>query len=94
MEDDYFLSKGHLVAKADFFHGSHQQATFAYTNAAPQWQTFNGNNWNSLENDVRTFASMINLDLECYTGTIVSSMHYIRSCDECCCLMEKLSNLL
>lgn len=72
LTNDYFLSKGHLVAKADFLHGAHQMATFWYINAAPQWQTFNGNNWNSLENDVRIFASRINKDLDCYTGTYVS----------------------
>lgn len=71
MSNDYFLSKGHLVAKADFLHGAHQMATFMYTNAAPQWQTFNGNNWNALENDVRSFAARTNRDLECYTGTYV-----------------------
>lgn len=71
LTNDYFLSKGHLVAKADFLHGAHQMATFWYTNAAPQWQTFNGGNWNTLENDVRLFAARINRDLECITGTFV-----------------------
>lgn len=71
LTNDFFLSKGHLVAKADFLHGAHQMATFWYINAAPQWQTFNGNNWNSLENDVRSFAARTNKDLDCYTGTYV-----------------------
>lgn len=44
-------------------------ATFWYTNASPQWQTFNGNNWNSLENDCRSFAGRINVNLDVYTGT-------------------------
>lgn len=73
LTNDYFLSKGHLVAKSDFLHGAHQMATFWYTNAAPQWQTFNGGNWNTLEINVRAFAARINRDLECYTGTFVSS---------------------
>lgn len=71
LTNDYFLSKGHMVAKADFLHGSAQMATFWYTNAAPQWQTFNGNNWNSLENDARSYASRVNKDLDVYTGTSV-----------------------
>lgn len=71
MTNDNFLSKGHLVAKADFLYGAHQRATFQYINAAPQWATLNGNNWNSLENDVRSFSIRINKDLEVYTGTYV-----------------------
>lgn len=73
LTNDYFLSKGHLVAKADFLHGAAQMATFWYTNAAPQWQTFNGNNWNALENDARTLAARLNRDLDVYTGTYVGS---------------------
>lgn len=69
LTNDYFLSKGHLVAKADFFLGPHQLSTFFYSNAAPQWQTFNGNNWNALENDVRTFSNRIDADIDVYTGT-------------------------
>lgn len=46
-------------------------ATFWYTNAAPQWQTFNGNNWNSLENDARSLAARLGKDLDVYTGTYV-----------------------
>lgn len=67
--NDYFLSKGHLTAKADFVYGSNQRATFHYVNVAPQWQTFNGRNWNNLENDVRGFAADRSLDLVVYTGT-------------------------
>jgi DNA/RNA endonuclease G (NUC1) len=65
---DYFLSKGHLVAKADFFYGSSQSVTFYYANALPQWQTFNGGNWNTLEDNVRAFAGRYGHDLEVYTG--------------------------
>jgi hypothetical protein len=68
---DYFLSKGHLTAKADFFYGSQQMVTFFYANAAPQWQTFNGANWNTLEDNVRAFTSRLGSDLEVYTGTFV-----------------------
>lgn len=71
LTNDFFLSKGHLVAKADFLYGAQQLTTFWYTNAAPQWQTFNGGNWNSLENDCRAFAGSIGADLTVYTGTYV-----------------------
>lgn len=64
-----FLSRGHLTAKADFVYGSAQSSTFWYLNAAPQWQTFNGGNWNSLEDNVRVFASTNSLNLIVYTGT-------------------------
>lgn len=49
--------------------GSHQRATFYYINAAPQWQTLNQNNWNTLEQNVREFSVDRNLDLQVYTGT-------------------------
>lgn len=71
-QNDYFLSKGHLVANTDLLHGSAQMATFWIINTAPQWQTFNGNNWNSLENDARSLAVRLGKDLDGYTGTYVS----------------------
>jgi len=52
-EGDYYLARGHLAARADFVFSSHQRATFWYVNVAPQWQTFNGGNWNTLEDNVR-----------------------------------------
>ncbi|GJQ78069.1 hypothetical protein Trydic_g16000, partial [Trypoxylus dichotomus] len=66
---DLFLARGHLAAKADFLYGAQQRATFYFVNAAPQWQTFNGQNWNYLEQNVRDFASRRGLDLIEYTGT-------------------------
>ncbi|GLV38010.1 uncharacterized protein CBL_07808 [Carabus blaptoides fortunei] len=65
---DYFLSRGHLTAKADFVYGAQQRATFFYVNVAPQWQTFNGNNWNELEMSCRRFAEKSKRDLTVYTG--------------------------
>lgn len=53
--DDYFLARGHLSAKADYILGVEQTATFYYVNAAPQWQTFNGDNWEKLESSVRSW---------------------------------------
>lgn len=63
-----FLSRGHMVAKADFIYGALQRSTFWYLNTAPQWQSFNGGNWNSLEVSVRRFAASRRLDLDVYTG--------------------------
>ncbi|XP_072749101.1 salivary protein Tsal2A-like isoform X2 [Anoplolepis gracilipes] len=63
-----FLSRGHMAAKADFIYGALQRATFWYLNTAPQWQSFNGGNWNSLEDSVRRFAASRRLDLDVYTG--------------------------
>lgn len=66
---DLYLSRGHLTAKADFLFGAQHRATFYLVNAAPQWQTFNGRNWNNLEQDVRNYASRNAVDLVVYTGT-------------------------
>ncbi|KAL6262123.1 hypothetical protein P5V15_007223 [Pogonomyrmex californicus] len=63
-----YLSRGHMVAKVDFVYGAQQRSTFWYLNTAPQWQTFNGGNWNSLEISVRYFAATYRLDLDVYTG--------------------------
>jgi len=65
----HFLSRGHLSARADFVYGSKQRATFHFVNVAPQWQTFNGGNWEALESSVRAYADKKKLDLVVYTGT-------------------------
>jgi hypothetical protein len=67
--NDYFLARGHLSARADFVYGSQQNATFYFVNVAPQWQTFNGGNWEALESSVRAYADKNKLDLVVYTGT-------------------------
>ena len=46
-----------------------QDATYYFTNVAPQWQGFNAGNWLDLENAVRDFVDNRNLDLVVYTGT-------------------------
>jgi len=66
---DYFLSRGHLSAKADYVYGSQHRATFHFVNVSPQWQTFNGGNWEALESSVRAYADKKKLDLVVYTGT-------------------------
>lgn len=67
--NDYYLARGHLTAKADFVYGAAHRLTFYFVNVAPQWQTFNGGNWERLESSVRNFASDRGLDLIVYTGT-------------------------
>jgi len=66
---DYYLARGHLSAKADYVYGSQQRATFHFVNVSPQWQTFNGGNWEALESSVRAYADKKKLDLVVYTGT-------------------------
>lgn len=67
--NDFFLARGHLTAKADFVYAPQQTATFHYVNVAPQWQTFNGGNWELVEADVRDYAETNGFDLKVYTGT-------------------------
>ncbi|XP_076620721.1 salivary endonuclease-like [Colletes latitarsis] len=63
-----FLSRGHMSAKSDFIYGSQQNTTFSYLNAAPQWVSFNGGNWMSLEVSVQNFTRRSSRDIEVYTG--------------------------
>lgn len=67
--NDFFLARGHLAAKADFIYATQQRATFHFINIAPQWQTFNGRNWNNIEMDVRSYVDANLFDLVVYTGT-------------------------
>lgn len=64
-----YLTRGHLVAKADFVYVEQQRSTFWYVNTAPQWKSFNQGNWQKLENSVRRFVKNRHLDLDVYTGT-------------------------
>ena len=66
---DYYLARGHYSAKADYVYGSQQRATFHFVNVSPQWQTFNGGNWEALESSVRGYADKKKLDLVVFTGT-------------------------
>ncbi|RZB39101.1 Endonuclease NS domain containing protein, partial [Asbolus verrucosus] len=80
---DYFLARGHLTAKADFVYAPQQTATFHYVNAAPQWQTFNGDNWSTAEADVRDYAELNQLDLKVYTGTYgVTTLPHVETGEE------------
>ncbi|KAH8405240.1 hypothetical protein KR222_000071, partial [Zaprionus bogoriensis] len=64
-----YLARGHLSAKTDFIFGAAQQASFLFVNVAPQWQTFNGGNWERIEDSVRKFVADENITVDCYTGT-------------------------
>lgn len=68
-QGDLFLSRGHLAARSDFIYGVHQQASFYFLNAAPQWQTFNGGNWATLEDHLKRYIDRKNINAEIYTGT-------------------------
>ncbi|EDW73087.1 uncharacterized protein Dwil_GK16832 [Drosophila willistoni] len=69
ISSNVYLARGHLSAKTDFVFGAPQKATFYFVNAAPQWQTFNGGNWERVEDSVRNFVSDQNIIVDCYTGT-------------------------
>lgn len=64
-----FLARGHLAAKADLIYATQQRSTFTFFNAAPQWQSFNGGQWQTLENEVRNYIGKMKMTVKCYTGT-------------------------
>ncbi|XP_065334387.1 uncharacterized protein LOC135935763 [Cloeon dipterum] len=66
---DYYLARGHLAARSDFIYATQQRATFWYVNVAPQWQTLNGGNWNTLEDNIRAFVVRYGRDIVVYVGT-------------------------
>lgn len=68
-DGDIFLARGHLAARADYIFGPHQQASFYFINAAPQWQSFNGGNWEHIEDGVRRMIADRGLDCQIWTGT-------------------------
>ncbi|XP_031837785.2 salivary endonuclease-like [Nomia melanderi] len=68
VNESMYLSRGHLAARSDFVYSNQHYSTFHYLNAEPQWTTFNGGNWKTLEENVRSFSARNSLDLEVYTG--------------------------
>ncbi|ETN61458.1 deoxyribonuclease I [Anopheles darlingi] len=64
-----YMARGHIAARADFVYGTEQNATFWFLNAAPQWQNFNGVNWERVESSIRDFAGSQNRELTVYSGT-------------------------
>ncbi|XP_060525297.1 uncharacterized protein LOC132701433 [Cylas formicarius] len=67
-DNNFFLSRGHLVARSDFFYAAQQNSTFDFLNALPQWQSFNGFNWDQAESDVQDYAANNNVRLQVWTG--------------------------
>lgn len=68
-DGNLFMSRGHLAARADFIFSTHQRASYYFINVAPQWQTFNGGNWEILESKLRVYVDQKNLVVDVYTGT-------------------------
>ncbi|XP_037940732.1 uncharacterized protein LOC119673507 [Teleopsis dalmanni] len=66
--NDVILTRGHLAAKADFVYASQQRATYILINAAPQWHSFNGGNWEKIESSLRYWVFKQNKYIECWTG--------------------------
>ena len=64
-----FLARGHMAAMTDFISANEQRATFFFINTAPQWQTFNSQNWFFVEISSRRLAADRNIFLDVYTGT-------------------------
>ncbi|KAH1027406.1 hypothetical protein HUJ05_000920 [Dendroctonus ponderosae] len=69
--NNYFLSRGHLTATSDFFYAAQQNSTFQFLNALPQWQTFNGFNWDQAETDVQDYAESNNVNLQVWTDEYI-----------------------
>ncbi|XP_018788164.1 PREDICTED: uncharacterized protein LOC108968529 [Bactrocera latifrons] len=65
-----FLSRGHLAAKADMIYATQQRTTYNFFNVAPQWQSFNGGQWATLEESVRGSVQKFKQTVTCYTGTV------------------------
>ncbi|CAK1551868.1 unnamed protein product [Leptosia nina] len=64
-----FLARGHLTAKSDQIFATGQRSTFYFINAVPQWQPFNGGNWNSLEQNLRRRIGTAGYKCVVYTGS-------------------------
>lgn len=50
-----FFTRGHLAPKGDFVYAGEQLATFHFINVAPQWQYFNGGQWEKIESTLRNY---------------------------------------
>lgn len=65
---EYFLSRGHLTPNLAFATPSDRELTFVLTNAAPQWQKFNGGNWAVLERAIKHYAEDVKRGVHVLTG--------------------------
>jgi hypothetical protein len=68
-ENDYKISKGHLVASADFVSWPERATTFCFLNAAPQWEVTNSGNFANVEEYTRKIVHKAKKHLDVYTGT-------------------------
>lgn len=65
-----YMARGHLTAKVELIYGTQQRATFWFMNVAPQFQMFNGGNWEAVESSTRRFFNARDIRRgEVYTGT-------------------------
>lgn len=64
-----FCARGHLTPNADFANNEERSYTMVTTNIAPQWQAFNGGNWQILEVALRRYATDTRNPLYVITGT-------------------------
>ena len=79
--DPYFCSRGHLAPSGAFNTEAERELTFIMTNVAPQWQAFNGGNWNAVEMAVKSYVNNVGHDVYVFTGTgkVVAYLVNLRS---------------
>uniref|UniRef100_A0A8D9BQJ9 DNA/RNA non-specific endonuclease domain-containing protein n=1 Tax=Cacopsylla melanoneura TaxID=428564 RepID=A0A8D9BQJ9_9HEMI len=65
-----YFARGHLSPKGDFVYSGEQLATFHYINVAPQWQYFNGGQWEKIESALRNYIVHNGVKVHVTTGTI------------------------
>lgn len=73
---DSYLARGHITARSDGYYAAQQNATFYMPNCAPQWQKFNGWNWNQIEIDVRNYASDRGVDLQVLLLKLIKNISF------------------
>lgn len=68
IDTNSYLARAHLSPSADFTFSSSKYSSYYYINTIPQWQAINNGNWKSLENALRSTASLLKKPFEIYTG--------------------------
>ena len=64
-----YFARGHLSPDAAFVTQLEQDATYYFSNVAPQYQRCNNGNWKALEGAIRDYAKAKARDVVVYTGT-------------------------
>jgi hypothetical protein len=67
---DMYITKVHLVPKNDLLFEFQQKITSYDVNTVPIWQTINTGNWRILENRIRRYENIHNVDPTIVTGTL------------------------